>query len=371
MIWFFVYELNICVKSRGAVIKPEEPQKYFRAMEGVDDVTRTAGTVDTPANAAAKPPPLRAFFDGQRFLIWNPREAFVLRCAHRIVGGLVGALPTNKRQNVEMGLPVALLFEETLLAVEEGLIHLFDARDIKVGASETAGAAASSARQQRPSSYCSILTECASWAQLSLPLLSPAELKAIGSNTDLRRARVYRALWQRGFFSTPGSGFGADYLCYQADPFRHHAHMLVHIAAPGRQPRAVEVTCIARLAASVKKTACLAICNDDTDVCLHEIHLNEVGTAHLSSQMVSTIATIEAATVEALSVAGLAPPSSSKVSANDANGVSPEMQKLRLVYQSNALVESNKWRGVHCTELELDSGPPSKVARLDHNIHQR
>jgi len=45
---------------------------------------------------------------------------------HRLVGSLIGALPNHKRQNGEKGLPLLLLFEEALLAVEEAIIEVVD-----------------------------------------------------------------------------------------------------------------------------------------------------------------------------------------------------------------------------------------------------
>ena len=76
---------------------------------------------------------MRAYWDGGRFLLWNTRHAYELRCAHRIVGSTVGALPTNKRQTCEYGMPLSLMFEEALLAVEEGFAEVVDASALRTG----------------------------------------------------------------------------------------------------------------------------------------------------------------------------------------------------------------------------------------------
>lgn len=43
-----------------------------------------------------------------------------LRESHRIVGSLIGCLPTYPRQSNQLGLPLQLLPEETTLLVNEG-----------------------------------------------------------------------------------------------------------------------------------------------------------------------------------------------------------------------------------------------------------
>ena len=43
-----------------------------------------------------------------------------LRDKWRIVGGLIGALPSQPRQNAQLGLPLKLMSEETTLLIEMG-----------------------------------------------------------------------------------------------------------------------------------------------------------------------------------------------------------------------------------------------------------
>jgi tRNA-splicing endonuclease subunit Sen34 len=257
-------------------------------------------------------------WDGRRFLVWNSRHAYALRGAHRIVGSTVGALPSNKRQTQEMGLPLSLLYEEVLLLAEEGFAEVVDvsglhpestagehaiamtvaapslpgsgalpaagshidapgepnsSSTVPVGAADVGGvpAAPSNSAAGMPSpatltalptsGWYSIEAECNEWKQrcATLPRLAPDQLSLCApAATRQLHARVFRELWSRGFFITCGSSFGADYLCYPGDPMRHHAHLLVHVARPGRPPKGIELACAARLANSVKKTAVLA-----------------------------------------------------------------------------------------------------------------
>ena len=215
---------------------------------------------------------IRIFWDGQRFLVWNTRQAYHLRGAHRIVGSAVGALPTNKRQTQEMGLPLSLLIEEVLLVAEEGIAEIVDGSKLTpkelIAASSDAAAAPAQPRAAQPfptSGWFPIDAECADWTQRSLPRLEPHQLRLAAGNR-LLHAQVFRALWSRGFFITSGSGFGADYLCYPGDPMRHHAHLLIHVARPGRPLEGIELSCAARLANSVKKSAVLAEAAADGEV---------------------------------------------------------------------------------------------------------
>ncbi len=211
----------------------------------------------------------RVMYDGRRFLLWKPRQIYSLRCVYRIVGALVGALPTNKRQDVEHGAPLSLLHEEALLAVEEGIVEVVDVREL-IAASETSGATTADApadsSDEAPAAhgFHEIHTECPGWAELPLPALDPEQMRAIVAGAGrLPHAMAFRALWERGLYITPALAFGADYLCYRGDPMRHHAHLLVHVSRPGRALRPVELACAARLAGSVKKAAVLAECSDE------------------------------------------------------------------------------------------------------------
>jgi len=215
----------------------------------------------------------RVFFDGARFLLWNARHVHALRCVHRICGSLIGALPTNKRQDAEHGLPLSLLFEEVLLLAEEGIVEVVDSSGAASPAAPAAaadapaadeGGAASSSSASKPAHFVTISTECTEWAQEALPRLEPAQIRLASAGTGrLLHALTFRALWERGLYITPATAFGADYLCYKGDPFRHHAHLLVHVMPPGRKMRPVELACAARLASSVKKSAVLAECDGE------------------------------------------------------------------------------------------------------------
>ena len=44
-----------------------------------------------------------------------------LRTDFRIVGAMIGSLPTHPRQNISLGLPLKLMPEESTLLLQEGM----------------------------------------------------------------------------------------------------------------------------------------------------------------------------------------------------------------------------------------------------------
>ncbi|KAK4528720.1 hypothetical protein GAYE_SCF63G6665 [Galdieria yellowstonensis] len=62
--------------------------------------------------------------DRKVFLVWNAEDVKRLRTKHRIVGELVGTLPTHKSQNDYLGLPLQLSVEEVSVGCFYGFLEL-------------------------------------------------------------------------------------------------------------------------------------------------------------------------------------------------------------------------------------------------------
>ena len=196
--------------------------------------------------------PIRVDYLGGRFLVWEPREIYALRVDHRLVGSLVGAISkaAHGRQAHEGGPPLALAYEEALLAAEEGIITVVDfnepepVADAATGSSDAAAAGSSDAAADdaEPPERVVPLEE--------IRLLRPERLMY---------AKVFRDLWTQGHFVTMGARFGGDFLAYAGDPMRVHAHLIVHVIPSASEMVATELVACARLANTAKKTAALAI----------------------------------------------------------------------------------------------------------------
>lgn len=69
--------------------------------------------------------------------------------------------------------------------------------------------------------------------------------------------RVFRDLWKRGKFITPGDAFGADFLVYPGDPLLYHAsHIVIIQRTPAVRP--LELISKVRLSVIVNKSCVFA-----------------------------------------------------------------------------------------------------------------
>ena len=72
------------------------------------------------------------------------------------------------------------------------------------------------------------------------------------------RCKVFSDLWEKGYFITNGNKFGGDYLVYPGDPLRFHSHFIVKVLPWGERFTGLDLVCVGRLGAAVKKTSVLA-----------------------------------------------------------------------------------------------------------------
>lgn len=253
-----------CRPAAAAAVAAPGPSRLALSMA----TTTTATTL-----------PLRVFLSGGRFLVWEPRHIHALRCQHRIVGCLVGALPSSKRQAAQLGPPLSLSFEEVLLAAEEGFVEVVDCASLcdESASSTAAPAAPVTPASAPPTAFRTIPTECAEWRAAPLPALTLELLRTAGTGRQAH-ARVFRDLWTRGWFVTLGTKFGADYLAYPGDPRHHHAAHTVHVVRPEQPLRPLELVAATRLANDARKSAVLAHC-PATGLAVHYVCLRPMGAA--------------------------------------------------------------------------------------------
>ncbi|XP_071450125.1 tRNA-splicing endonuclease subunit Sen34 [Hetaerina americana] len=70
--------------------------------------------------------------------------------------------------------------------------------------------------------------------------------------------QVFRDLWERGHYVTPGHNFGGDYLVYPGDPLLFHAYYIVRCVSHNDPINATDIVAFGRLSVSVRKKAILA-----------------------------------------------------------------------------------------------------------------
>ncbi|XP_073512413.1 tRNA-splicing endonuclease subunit Sen34 [Phyllobates terribilis] len=82
-----------------------------------------------------------------------------------------------------------------------------------------------------------------------------------GQKSHEARYKVFRDLWQKGYYLTSGGKFGGDFLVYPGDPMRFHAHYIA-ICFPEDEDIALsDVITVGRLGTNVKKTVLLCSAN--------------------------------------------------------------------------------------------------------------
>ncbi len=172
---------------------------------------------DEEAQAASSLPPRMSFLARGGAYVWRPEDIVTLR-SRRVSGELVGADLGFPAQNISHGPPLSLSPEEVPLACEV----------------------------------------------LGIPLPTSHAL-------DTLRARVFRELWQRGFWLAKGTSFGCDYLLYEAEPTMYHANCLL-VIKPWREACSVlTYVTVARLGTAVKKVALIGSQKPDGTFWFHTL----------------------------------------------------------------------------------------------------
>nr|KAJ3418228.1 tRNA-splicing endonuclease subunit [Polyrhizophydium stewartii] len=218
-------------------------------------------------------------------LLWDAGDVARLRQDMRIVGGLAGALVQLPSQNALRGLPMHLMPEQVALLLDLGAAVLVNdgaahavpteddlhrqrsghdaamatylanraeyARQMRILKTSGAGVKGGSIQQdpaagqmgqasvpvapQLPVAVPSSSSRL-SWFR---PDLSAAAFSALAiESVPNHRRRVFRHLWERGWFITSGSKFGGDFLLYPKDPLLCHSTHVVLVLGP----TSIEVT---------------------------------------------------------------------------------------------------------------------------------
>lgn len=262
--------------------------------------------------------------------IWNASDAKILREDYRIVGTLVGSLPRAPRQNTHLGLPLQLLPEETSLLLEKGFIELLEedttapgeehVSDLKRQREESYLKQAELFKKERKEEIRrnlpliiegkkakrrklledrqkkgEIIDESEFEKDIDfdvddVPITDIKPEQALveiyletppGSNVSHKAAvwtypsteseklryRVFKELWEQGFYLTSGSKFGGDFLVYPGDPSRFHSFYIALCVKHSQQMSALDVVTKGRLGSNVKKTVVLCSEKEDGKIC--------------------------------------------------------------------------------------------------------
>ncbi|KNC78602.1 hypothetical protein SARC_08972 [Sphaeroforma arctica JP610] len=231
-------------------------------------------------------------------LLWDVDDCVYLRTQLRLLGDAVGSLPTQIHQNVILGVPMLISPECAFMLVNQGKAKLVDGSDV-LGYTEAHADRFLNCRSEDFKSFdakhediekhgghfgkevknevkmskypdAKFETNTLSVAVTHDPKRT-AELPPMvnwdfpRTAVDWARLRIFRDLYERGFYMTSGCKFGGDYLCYRGDPAVCHSTFIVRIVAWDYELTALELVGLGRLGVAVKKTSLLAAVNESTD----------------------------------------------------------------------------------------------------------
>uniref|UniRef100_A0A8C8SD66 tRNA-splicing endonuclease subunit Sen34 n=2 Tax=Pelusios castaneus TaxID=367368 RepID=A0A8C8SD66_9SAUR len=258
-------------------------------------------------------------------LVWSAEDAQEIREQFRLVGTLVGALARKPRQNARLGLPLQLLPEEARLLVELGAAILVKGTKTQLpveGEEMTQLSKVEAYHQELEESYQEqqrlarvertallarlaehitegrahrrqqrgempdtvedsglpdspfILPRGSMMVQLPTAQCHPGKVEKVDWTTPSpdwphascsaheARHRIFRELWDKGYYLSGGSKFGGDFLVYPGDPLRFHAHYIALCCPQGAPLPLHALVAAARLGTGVKKT--LLLCSPGT-----------------------------------------------------------------------------------------------------------
>ncbi|KAK2188882.1 hypothetical protein NP493_117g07037, partial [Ridgeia piscesae] len=188
-------------------------------------------------------------------------DVAVLRQEHRIVGRLVGCLPRLPRQNIQLGRPLQLLAEEATLLVDKGVAQVALCREKKreeIQAHADEIQRGRMAKRQRLVKDQIDADEAESTATCRHTELEPAEWLYPVTETETTRYRVFKDLWEKGYYLTSGCKFGGE-------PARFHSFYIAVCRPSSQSFTPLDLITLGRLGANVKKTVILCTVDEDTD----------------------------------------------------------------------------------------------------------
>ncbi|XP_033640816.1 tRNA-splicing endonuclease subunit Sen34-like [Asterias rubens] len=87
----------------------------------------------------------------------------------------------------------------------------------------------------------------------------------ISTPQEMLRYKIFKDLWETGYYLTSGCKFGGDFLVYPGDPFLYHSYFIAVCIPYQRFLSPLDLITYGRLATNVKKTVIICSINGDDD----------------------------------------------------------------------------------------------------------
>ena len=266
--------------------------------------------------AVSEAPSIRIAFIANRYLIFDPQAASLLRRQQNSCGNLVGTLHQQPTQNVFLGMPVEIRAEEAQALVARGAAYIVDdvaahraalrdgqgekkryiaglrrqkmetdkalrelhaEREVKRAemlamskkpkadkqtppvASDTQANEESVFEQPKSKAATPTSTQTSPLDLWAITPTTSNDLLPPASDRDFRNAQPLESPFARylqgsGYFTTPGLRFGCRYSVYPGDPLRFHAHYMANDYDWDEAIPILDIVEAGRLATAVKKS---------------------------------------------------------------------------------------------------------------------
>ncbi|ESO09662.1 hypothetical protein HELRODRAFT_183980 [Helobdella robusta] len=263
---------------------------------------------------------IKVFFSNENYFIWTAEDACKVRKVFRIVGNMVGCLPSSPLQNAQMGLPLLLMQCEARLLVEKGFACIVDEFSIKksknhiqliaqkrkqvfdeqvalckkekhhqmeinmqkiidgkrkkifnqndeISAADLSKQIEEELLVERKRIDCLKLSQSSALVQTHTSRYPSEKIKdnkaqyAWKSSIDFhldKKYYVFKYFWEQNYFITSGLKFGGDFLVYPGDPSRYHSFYIVLCVQHDEAINLLQLIRMGRQATTVKKTFVLA-----------------------------------------------------------------------------------------------------------------
>ncbi|CAG8527339.1 4069_t:CDS:2 [Paraglomus occultum] len=85
------------------------------------------------------------------------------------------------------------------------------------------------------------------------------------SDEDKTRYKVFKDIWEKGYYITSGSKFGSDYLAYPGDPLQYHSQFAVSVVDMDAPINPIDIIREGRMSTVVRKTKLFCSWDKDKD----------------------------------------------------------------------------------------------------------
>ncbi|CUM55298.1 uncharacterized protein AC631_05762 [Debaryomyces fabryi] len=169
-----------------------------------------------------------------------------------ILGILSGTLPKAPQQNIFLGVPLQLSFNETLWLIEHEYGILVDGKEVY---KEQTVSSEVDVEKNAINEFIRIPNTIKPGGELSPMCLQHFISLQYSTQDELERLiqeyHTFKSIKNKGFFILPGLRFGGELIAYPGDPLRYHSHLIINTAL--HSINLLDVITGGRLATGVKK----------------------------------------------------------------------------------------------------------------------